>query len=234
MFGIQELNMKPYFLVIAIIFFAACGENARTENISHTDPLQRTANTDDSAGKADEILKGGSSTGTNDANSLIVPGKSIGNVEFGVNDSILETEFGKPDISNAAMGKAWLTWYGKKPDQHNNKTQLNIYTAYKDTSMREKAVQQVRTTSSFFKTAGDLHVYSSLEEIKAKFSALKKVAVYKDEGREITIYDDQQQGIAFEIATANEQNICTGIIVHKPVVKVSQVYISLHPEMQVF
>lgn len=233
MFAIGESNMKYCFLIIAMIFFAACGENSRTEKVTATDSLQTTADTNDSSAKADEVLQASPSAETNAANSLIVAGKSIGNVGLGMNDSILETQFGKPDMSDAAMGKAWLTWYGKKPDEHNNKTQLNIYTTYKDTSMREKTVQQVRTTSSFFKTADELHVYSSLEDIKAKFPQLKKAATYKDKGREITVYDDQQQGIAFEIVTADTQNICTGIIIHKPGVKVTQVYISLHPEMRV-
>jgi hypothetical protein len=49
----------------------------------------------------------------------------------------LETEFGKPDMSDAAMGKAWLTWYGKK-DEHNNKTELNIYTHIKTPACGKK------------------------------------------------------------------------------------------------
>src|SRR5207244_3305346 len=98
-------------------------------------------------------------------NELIVAGKSIGKINLGMNDSLLGVVLGKADMSDAAMGKAWLTWYGKKPDEHNNKTELNIFTSYKDTSMREKVVQQVRTTSPFFSTASGLHVYSSLQDI---------------------------------------------------------------------
>lgn len=226
--------MKQYFLIAGMIFFAACGDNASTENITATDSLQIAATIEDSSKKDDEVSQANSPKETNTPNSLVVPGKSIGNVELGMNDSILEAQFGKPDRSDAAMGKAWLTWYGKKPDEHNNKTQLNIYTTYKDTGMREKTVQQVRTTSSFFKTADDLHVYSSLEDIRSKFSQLKKAATYTEEGRKMTVYDDQRQGIAFETVTANGQNICTGIIIHTPGGKVTQVYLSLHPGMHVF
>ena len=166
------------------------------------------------------------------SNKLIIEGKSIGNIEIGMDDSKLNV-FGKPDMSDAAMGKAWLTWYGKEPDEHNNKTQLNVYTAYKDTSMRSKTVQQIHSTSSFFETADGLHVYSSFNAIHQKFPKLKQAATYTDEGRNIVLYDAQQKGIAFEIANADKQQICTGIIVHKPGIKVTQVYISLHPDMHI-
>ncbi|SFP69152.1 hypothetical protein [Parafilimonas terrae] len=229
--------MKYLSLIIALLFFEACNQQPGAEN-----------NTADSAAIQNDVkpserdsLSGINNSGetnndtiTNEepANKVIVPGKSIGNIEIGMDDSGLEV-FGKPDMSDAAMGKAWLTWYGKKPDEHNNKTQLNVYTAYKDTSMRAKTVQQIRTTSSFFETADGLHVYASLKDIKQQYPKLKKVAAYTDDGRKIDIYDAQQQGIAFEVVNANQQQICTGIIIHKSGVKVTQVYISLHPDMHV-
>jgi hypothetical protein len=229
--------MKYLFLIIALLFFEACNQQPNTENnaadsaaiTNDAKPRERDALSDiNKSGKTNN------DTITNEgpANKVIVPGKSIGNIEIGMDDSGLEA-FGKPDMSDAAMGKAWITWYGKKPDEHNNKTQLNVYTAYKDTSMRAKTVQQIRTTSSFFETAGGLHVNASLSDIKQQYPKLKKVAVYTDDGRKIDIYDAQQQGIAFEIVNANQQQICTGIIIHKSGVKVTQVYISLHPDMKV-
>jgi hypothetical protein len=127
-------------------------------------------------------------------------------------------------MSDAAMGKAWLTWYGKK-DEHNNRTELNIYTTYRDTSMREKSVQQIRTTSSFFSTGNNMHVYSSLDEIKKVFPGIQKLDQLANNGRNISVYDDVKNGIAFEIADANDQKICTAIIVHIKGRKVSDIYI---------
>jgi hypothetical protein len=98
--------------------------------------------------------------------------------------------------------------------------------------MRQKTVQQIRTTSSYFSTANNIHVYSSLNEIQQQFPDSKKVAQYKDEGRTIVIYAEQQKGIAFEIATANMQQICTGIIIHEKGKDVTAVYMYLHPDMQ--
>lgn len=234
----KTIRMKNLFLIIILLFFGACNQQPDTEN----NTADSTATTNDinprerdSSSGITNSSKTNSDTITNEepaANKVIVPGKSIGNIEIKMDDSRLEA-FGKPDMSDAAMGKAWLTWYGKKPDEHNNKTQLNVYTAYKDTSMRAKTVQQIRTTSSFFETAGGLRVYASLSDIKQQYPKLKKVAVYMDDGRKIDVYDAQQQGIAFEIVDANQQQICTGIIIHKSGVKVTQVYISLHPDMKV-
>lgn len=215
--------MKYLFFCI-VVSLSACNQQPTKTNASK-DPV--SVNSNEVPANTDTII-----TAEPASNKLIVEGRSVGNVEIGMDDSKLEV-FGKPDMSDAAMGKAWLTWYGKKPDEHNNKTQLNVYTTYKDTSMRSKTVQQIRTTSSFFETANGLHVYSAFNEIQEKFPKLKKAATYTDEGRDIVLYDAQPQGIAFEIAMTNDQQICTGIIVHKPGVKVTQVYLSLHPEMHI-
>ncbi|RZK58182.1 MAG: hypothetical protein EOO91_08780 [Pedobacter sp.] len=46
-----------------------------------------------------------------DAKFLIVPGKSIGKFYLGQNVIELDSILGKPDLSDAAMGKAWSIWY---------------------------------------------------------------------------------------------------------------------------
>jgi hypothetical protein len=163
----------------------------------------------------------------------IIPGKSIGLTTLGDDAEKLEKSLGKPDLSDAAMGKAWLTWNGKK-DEHNNVTQLNIFTAYSNNEMKEKTVQQIRTTSSYFLTADSLHVYSSLNNILKKFPGVKKSAEYKDDGRTISIYDEKEKGIAFEIAAANGQQTCTGIIIHKKGESTIDIYRTLHPDMKVY
>jgi hypothetical protein len=211
------------WLMIVCISFISCGQkNAETET-SGGDTATQPAQADDTT-----ITQVPPAT-----SQLIVPGESIGNISIGTDATDLETLLGKPDASDAAMGKAWLTWNGKR-DEHNNVTSLNIYTTYKDSSMRQKTVQQIRTTSSSFSTVEDLHVYASLETIKDKFSAIKKRAHYTDEGTDIIIFDEQQKGIAFEIVAASGQQICTGIIVHKKGEAVTNVYRFLHPDMKFF
>jgi hypothetical protein len=164
---------------------------------------------------------------------LIVPGESVGNISIGTNAADLEKILGKPDASDAAMGKAWLTWNGER-DEHNNATTLNIYTTYQDSTMQQKTVQQIRTTSSLFSTNDGIRVYSSLETIRKEFPEIEKLAHYTDEGRDIVIYDEIQKGIAFEIAAAGQQQICTGIIIHKKGEVVTNVYIFFHPGMKLY
>jgi hypothetical protein len=231
--------MKKLFFSFLIFFlFNACNNAPATnENTSTEDTV---TNQDTTAAQPDTVVTNNDNKNVvvNDAENpesvpLIIAGESVGKITLGTDASTLQNILGKPDMSDAAMGKAWTTWYGKKPDEHNNKTELDIYTAYKDTSMREQTVQQIRTTSSFFVTADSLHVYSSLGEIKNKY-AVKKVSQYKAEGRTTNIYDDKSDGIAFEIASANEQNICIGIIIHTKNKSVNDIYIMLHPDMKRF
>jgi len=160
---------------------------------------------------------------------LIIPGERIGKTILGMNAEEIEQLLGKADMSDAAMGKAWLIWYGKR-DDHNNKTELDIYTTYKDSTMREKAVQQIRVTSSYFKTRDGLGVYSDEKDIKKVFAALKPAMTYTDGGRTVHVLDDVQKGIAFETVHANTSSICIGVIVHMPGKAVTDTYIYLHPD----
>jgi hypothetical protein len=68
-------------------------------------------------------------------------------------------------------------------------------------------------------------VYSSLNEIRKAFPAIQKLSKLPGDNRNIFMYDDVQNGIAFEIADANDQKICTAIIVHIKGKKVADVYI---------
>ncbi len=168
----------------------------------------------------------GKTAGQVQDNFLVVPGEQVGKTHLGITASLLNSLLGKPDMSDAAMGKAWLTWYGKR-DEHNNRTRLDIYVTYKDSSMSEKVVKQIRTTSSSFHTAGNLHVYSSMVDIRQRFPGLEKAGHYNTDGRDILIYDDKSKGIAFEQVAAGNEDICTAIIIHERNVPVTQTYIYL-------
>lgn len=167
------------------------------------------------------------------AGKLIIPGKTVGHISLGDDAATLETKLGKADFSDAAMGKAWITWYGKGKEEGPKRTELNIYTTYKDSTMSQKTVQQIRATSSFFMTADSVQVTSSLDKIRSAFLGLRKVGSYREEKSMATIivYDDIAKGIAFEINEAAKQPVCTGIIIHKPGVNVLDTYIMLHPDM---
>lgn len=161
-----------------------------------------------------------------EAEYLIIPGESIGKIALGMNPYEVEKKLGEPDLQDAAMGKAWLTWRGER-DMHNNETALNIYVAFKDNSMKEKVVKQVRVTSSAFHTADSMRVYASMEQIRNHFPEIEAVGEYKSDGRTFTVYDAIQKGIAFDFVEANGQYISTAISVHTPGVAVNKTYIHL-------
>lgn len=216
-----------YTIIAAILFCFGCQSNTNNTSSrqpSHSDSLQNT--TADSRHNTSAIGAGEISP-----DYLIVPGKSIGKTMVDQDVEILSKNLGKPDFSDAAMGKAWLVWFGKK-DEHNNRTELDIYTTYKDSSMSSKVVKEIRTTSSAFMTRDSVKVYVSLATIQKYFPHIKYLEKYKDGAREISIYDDVQQGIAFDIAKAGNQQICIGITVHEPGKRVNDVYIRLQPEKQ--
>jgi len=147
----------------------------------------------------------------------IIPAKRIGHVEIGMTTEQLAQTMGKPDMEEAAMGKAWLLWTGK-PDEHNNTTELNVYTEYEDTSMKRKTVKMIRTNSASFHTSEGINVYDSLHEIGKVYQGLVYRGHFSQDtsGKIISIYDMPARGIAFEISVIDEHKRCTAIIVYQP------------------
>jgi len=162
---------------------------------------------------------------TTDEKQLIVPGKSIGLTHLGQNTETLAS-LGRPDFSDAAMGKAWSSWYSKD----GKKNELNIYTTYKDSEMKEKVIRLIRITSPEFKTEDGIATGSSLKTIQSDFPKAVLIGKYKDTGESVEIYDAIDSGIAFEIKKGN----CISIIVHETGKKATDEYITFHPDMERF
>lgn len=186
------------FIAFLLLLMVACSNNSNTRT---------TATTTDSS-----VIK-----------KEIIPGERVGAITIGLNADSVEARLGLPDASDAAMGKAWLTWKGK-----NNLSVLNIYTAYKDTTLSVKTVQQIRSTSNFFKTPTGAQVGQSLAQIKQQFPAAVATSTYTEDGAPHTLYDDIAAGIAFEIS----DELCKGMIVHKKGERADAIYIMLHPGMK--
>lgn len=157
----------------------------------------------------------------------IVPGESIGDIHILHNTETLAS-LGEPTTSDSAMGKSWLTWAGK--DGH----ELNIYTTYKDSEMKEKVVKLVRSSSPDFATDSGAGTGKDAAVIKAAFPDLKEAATYtmKPGNGKVTIWDDAAQGIAFETAASNGKESCIAVIIHEKGKKVTDTYITLHPDMK--
>jgi hypothetical protein len=142
---------------------------------------------------------------------LIVPGNAIGKVKIGMNTEALVKTFGEPDLSDAAMGKAWFTWYNNK----NASSELDVYTAYTDSNMTEKTVQLIRASSQNFTATDSVGIGTSFGEIEMKFPGLRYVSHYRKDstGEILSLYADQKEGVAFEFAAVENHKKCLSVIV---------------------
>ena len=206
------------YLFLLFLFFS-CSD---AEHTNHTTDSERTDSLQDKKDSTVQI----------ENHLRIVPGTSIGKITIGASAANLEEMLGPPALSDAAMGKAWLTWKGKR-DEHNNQTELNIFTSYRDEKMDEKIVRLIRTTSQEFSTPDNIHVYASLEQIKKQFHDVEPTLRYQHQDkRYITIFEAKQQGIAFELSNAAQQQICIGIIIYEKGSNLADIYRTLQPGLK--
>jgi len=160
---------------------------------------------------------------------LIIPGESIGLTSLGQSAETL-AKLGRADLSDAAMGKAWMSWYSKKADADGFKSELMIKTSYKDSSMNEKVIKEIRINSADFKTRGGNGKDQDLARIKLEFPDLKVVAKYKNTITKavVQVYDDTNNGIGFEI---QQDGKCIAVIVHPKQQSTISEYLVLHDEL---
>lgn len=162
---------------------------------------------------------------TADSSVLIVPGKQIGEIYLGQEAGELGKLLGKPGAGDAAMGKAWGIWYDEMDTAIEN---YAVYTAYGDSTMQTKTVQQIRTGSRKYRTAEGLGVKSDLAQLLHAYPALQKQASYANTKTKDTliIYDEVQQGIAFELV----KNSCVAVTVHPVNKKSNETYLTYYPD----
>jgi hypothetical protein len=201
--------------LLSLIILGACQHPTRTSDANQT----ASSDTAVTATQTDVV-----STSVPD-DKLIIAGKQIGHITLGLPADSLQPLLGRPDRSDAAMGKAWLSWYEKRRDEHNNRIALDIFTSYADSTMEKRTVQQVRTTSTEYATARGIKVYNDLAAIQLQYPNMHFEGRYKElnNDRVFSLYDDRKSGIAFEIVEANGQQICIGILVHFPGKKVMEI-----------
>lgn len=165
-------------------------------------------------------------------NLVVVPGMSIGNVWLEQNTEKLGF-LGDADLSDAAMGKAWLTWYSSNSKLVNGKSELNVYTTYKDNEMKEKVVRQIRVTSPDFKTADGIGTGMAFSEIQKLIPNLDYIGSFRNPGTSnpVELYDATTVGIAFEIENTGSDKICIALIVHPKNRNVTEEYLYFHPDL---
>lgn len=158
---------------------------------------------------------------------LIVPGKSIGRYFLGQNMVQVDSLKGKPDTGDAAMGKAWAIWYGKK-STGGKRNEIAIYSGYADSTMSGKAVKQIRVISSKFETVEGLNNGTLLSDFTAKYPDFTHIASYLDTklGDTIKVFDSKTKGIAVEFL----RDISRAITIHKTGEQVNESYYTLNAD----
>ncbi|AKD02456.1 hypothetical protein PKOR_04140 [Pontibacter korlensis] len=166
---------------------------------------------------------------TPDSAYLIVPGKSIGHIRLGMSAETVTKRLGKPDSGDAAMGKALSFWIAKQPQEPRHYVAVYTVTDFDGRSEKPK-VQQVQVTSPRFRTRNGIGTGMLLSEIRKQFNNLQPLAHYLNKQKqEVYIYDDQEQGIAFEVTVLD--SLCTAITIHRKGENMTDVYLPLYPDI---
>jgi hypothetical protein len=154
---------------------------------------------------------------------LVVPGRSLGSLHLGADIATSLPHLGPADYSDAAMQKAWATWYG----QGHPPAQLDVYTALVPGRDAHKTVQVVRATSTYFRLANGLRNGSTLTQIRAAYGRLPLATTYRLPAGPRYLYDDVQRGIAFELDGPAAGSHCRALLIHLPGRAVADTYLSL-------
>ncbi|RZK31059.1 MAG: hypothetical protein EOO63_05105, partial [Hymenobacter sp.] len=92
---------------------------------------------------------------------LVVPGRRLGSLTLGADAATLAT-LGPAAYGDAAMQKAWATWFGTGHPP----AQLDVYTTMIPGQDTHKSVRVVRATSTYFRLANGLRNGSTLRQIQ--------------------------------------------------------------------
>lgn len=169
------------------------------------------------------------------ANDTILPGVSIGCIKLGQTTDDVIKALGRPDSSDAAMGKSLMQWFSK-PTGKGLDTTVNSISGFSSSNMGSKderrKISHIRITSPYYKTPEHIGYGSTLTFIKMQYPTLKKASASfsdKTTGKTVQIYDEVKQGIAFEI---NEATKCVGITVHMPGKKAWETYFAAYGDLK--
>ena len=146
------------------------------------------------------------------AQNQIVPGRSVGQIRLGQTSDSVQQKLGEPDKADGATGHFWNTWFSKSA-KGGPTNQLDVYSVRTAKDVQAH-VYQIRVTSPWFSTSNGVSPRSSSASIRRQFPHIRARGHYeKSKVGRVDVYDDEAQGIAFEIARRARQ--CVGIIVHR-------------------
>lgn len=148
----------------------------------------------------------------------IIPGKRLGAIILNENISVALDSLGKPDVIDAAKGRAVSTW-----QEYNNKP-LTIYTTKVIEVENFSRIKTIRSLSDKYRTEENLGVKSSLDELK-KYYELESVGTFTYKGKDYNLFSSPK-GIAFEIG-ANQ--MCNGVLIYTSDIDPKSFYLPIYP-----
>lgn len=188
------------------MLFISCNEDPKkTEN--NLKPYEQNLNTSFEADR--EILS---------YTNQIIPGKRLGAIILNENANTVSDSLGKPDVVDAAMGKAVSTWQGY------NKEPLTLYTTFLKGEETFSRVKSIRSLSDKYKTKENLGVRSSLDDLKKHYE-LKSVGTFTYKGKDYNLYSSPK-GIAFEIGVDQK---CNGVLIYTSDIDPQSFYLPIYP-----
>ncbi len=149
-------------------------------------------------------------------NDSILPGIAVGGILIGESSTSLIEKKGMPDSSDAGMNKMYHEWLTKPTmkDADSIATSFKTFSVTGGNSAKDTAshIKRIRVTSPMYKTAMQVKVGNTLAYLKLQYPSLKKPLAKTEiaNGETIEVYDNTEEGIAFEIVN----NKCVAIIVH--------------------
>jgi hypothetical protein len=216
----RSLNIPTNFLSVCVLVSTVlgCSRNQTAETNTAADTISNVVEPIDTPTMPHDVSPPRDSNGKIPAdpngNYLIVPGKTMGKIDIGMDQDLTLKALGKPDSSDAAMGTVVYTWLGKtKP----YRSELNVITSYADSDMKKRWVKMIRTTSPYFLTKAGDGVQKNLAELKKNYPLLKLLKTYNSSNHaaSVDIYADEGAGILFE-CLSNDQKLCVGVQVFQP------------------
>ncbi len=155
---------------------------------------------------------------------LIVPGKSIGEIDLGTDEKLVWKKLGEPNTGEAAAGSHWNAWFA--PTEKGRGAELDIHSTGVSDHSDGPAVVWIRAESPYFHTKEGISTKSSLAEVWKAFPSLRYTNTDSRDDA-VEFYADPSQGIAVEIrktrktsdstsAPGEAWGVCRAIIVFLP------------------
>lgn len=202
-------------LISLIVLFFSCNEKTKVTTTKFTDVGIKDSITA-AITVASDTIKIDSVKLATQKNDSILPGITVGGIVIGESVETVIQKKGIPDSAETLKKSAYHVWLTKPTMQGADTITTSFKTfsiiggkSAKDTSSH---VKRIRITSPMYKTAMQVKVGSTLAYLKLQYPSLKKPTAQEDlaNGEALEIYDETDEGIAFEIVN----NKCVAIIVH--------------------